>query len=259
MTIDYMKTLLHELDAWKDAGRTAEFWWRDDDAAEPSVELDRLIRLSDRFGVPCGLATVPALAGEPLRKGLSHASHIWILQHGYAHKNRAKSGGGAWELGAHRPKSEVLEELRQGMGKLTQLFKGRFVPVLVPPWNRIDPELFPYLPVMGYRGLSTSYKKGRPNPSVELRVADAHCDVLHWKDKPAVRFSGTEKCVKLLVNHLRDKRTGEADASEPTCLLTHHMVMDNDAWEFVEALFGATSDHPAAAWITPAEIWPPKA
>lgn len=258
MTIDPMKTLLDELDAWKDAGKTAEFWWRDDDAAEPSVELDRLLLLSDRFGAPCGLATVPAKTGEPLRKGLSHASHVWVLQHGYAHKNHAPSGAGAWELGSHRPKSVVLEELRQGMLKLTQLFKARFVPVLVPPWNRMDPELLPYLPVMGFRGLSASYKKGRVRGAAELRVADAHCDVLHWKEKPAVRFSGTEKCLKLLVEHLHDKRVGEADATEPTCLLTHHQVMDAAAWEFVEKLFAATSDHPAAAWISPADIWPSK-
>jgi len=258
MTADSINILLRELDAWKDAGKTAEFWWRDDDASEPTVELDRLLRLSDRFAVPCGLATVPARTGEPLRKAVTHAHHIWVLQHGYAHKNHAPSGAGAWELGHHRPKSVVLEELRQGMGKLTQLFKGRFVPALVPPWNRIDPELLSYLPVMGYRGLSASYKKSRPEPPADLRVADAHCDVLYWKDKPHVRFAGTEKCLNLLADHLRDKRTGEADADEPTCLLTHHLAMDTDAWAFVETLFAATTAHPAAAWITPAAIWPPK-
>ncbi|WP_272698948.1 polysaccharide deacetylase family protein [Desulfovibrio sp. Fe33] len=258
MTVDSMNMLLRELDAWKDAGKTAEFWWRDDDAAEPTVALDRLIALSDRFGVPCGLATVPAKAGEPLRKTVSHAHNVWVLQHGFAHVNHAPSGAGAWELGNHRPKSVILEELKQGMGKLTQLFKTRFVPVLVPPWNRIDPELLPYLPVMGYRGLSSSYKKQRPAPPAELRVADACCDVLHWKDKPHVRFAGTEKCLKSLVEHLKDKRTGEIPPEEPTCLLTHHMVMDADAWGFVEALFEATSAHPAAKWLSPAVIWPAK-
>ena len=34
---------------------------RDDDAAEPCVELDRLFRLSAERGVPCGLAAVPAV------------------------------------------------------------------------------------------------------------------------------------------------------------------------------------------------------
>ena len=258
MTLDAMNILLQELDAWQAADMTAELWWRDDDAAEPTVELDRLLGLSNRFNVPCGLAAVPAKAGEPLRKTISDATDVWILQHGYAHINHAPSGTGtgAWELGLHRPKSEVLEELRQGMLKFTQLFKGRFVPVLVPPWNRIDPELLFYLPVLGFRGLSASYKKHRATPPGDLRVADAHCDVLNWKDKPHVRFAGIEKSVKRLVEHLRDKREGRADQAEPTCVLTHHLVMDPDSWAFMEALFSLTTSHPAARWVSPAEIWP---
>ena len=256
MTLNAMNILSQELDAWQDADMTAEFWWRDDDAAEPTVELDRLISLSNRHGVPCGLAAVPAKAGEPLRKTISDATDVWILQHGYAHINHAPSGAGAWELGLHRPKSEVLDELRQGMLKLTQLFKGRFVPALVPPWNRIDPELLFYLPVLGFLGLSSSYKKQRPAPPDGLRVADAHCDVLHWKDKPNVRFAGVEKSVKSLVEHLEDKRMGRVDKTEPTCVLSHHLVMDPDAWEFLEALFSLTVAHPAAKWVSPAEIWP---
>lgn len=256
MTQDDMNTLLRELDAWQAEDRTAELWWRDDDAVEPTVALDRLIGLSNRFGVACGLAAVPARAGEPLRKTISDATDVWILQHGYAHTNHAPSGTGAWELGLHRPKSEVLEELRQGMLKFTQLFKGRFVPVLVPPWNRIDPELLFYLPVLGFRGLSASFRKHRAELPGDLRVADAHCDILHWKDKPHVRFAGAGKCVQLLVEHLKDKRLGRADETEPTCVLTHHLVMDEDAWKFMEDLFSLTTGHPAVQWVSPADIWP---
>lgn len=256
MTISAYDSLLAELDAWQKADTTAEFWWRDDDAAEPCVELDRLFRLSQSTGVPCGLATIPARAGEPLRKDVSSQSYIWVLQHGYAHTNHAKGSGKAWELGSHRPASVVLDEMRDGMLKLTQLFKSRFIPVVVPPWNRIDPELLPYLPVMGYRGLSASYKSHRPVPPGDLRVADAHCDVLSWKDKPHVRFAGLEKCLASLTGHLQAKRQGETDEREPTCVLTHHLVMPPDAWEFMDTLFSITMAHPAARWMSPADIWP---
>jgi len=256
MTTDALNNLFTELDAWKRAGMTAALWWRDDDAAEPCIELDRLIRLSNEYGIPCGLAAVPTRAGEPLRKTISDAPHIWILQHGYAHKNHAPSGNGAWELGLHRPKSAVLEDLRNGMLKFTQLFKNRFVPVVVPPWNKIDSELLAYLPVMGFRGISTSYKKQRPVPPGDLRVADAHCDVLKWKKKEA-RFAGAEHCINDLVEHLKDKRTGLVDDSEPTCVLTHHLEMNADAWIFMEMLFSMTSAHTAVQWMSPADIWPP--
>ena len=255
MTRDTLNKILDELNAWKRAEMNATLWWRDDDAAQPCVELDRLIRLSSAHTVPCGLATIPERTGEPLQKNISDAPYIWILQHGYAHKNHAPSGNGAWELGLHRPQSEVLDDLRKGMRKLSQLFKDRFVPVIVPPWNKIDSELLPHLPTMGFRGVSASYKKHRPNSPSDLRIADAQCDVLTWQKKEA-RFTGAEQCVNDLIEHLKDKRTGIADADEPTCVLTHHLEMDDDAWNFMNALFSITTSHPAARWMSPADIWP---
>lgn len=255
MTFDALNILKAELDEWSRLDASASFWWRDDDASAPCVELDRLFRMSQKHDVPCGLATIPATAGEPLRKDVSGQSHIWVLQHGFAHVNHAQSGKGAWELGLHRPKSVVLDELREGMGKLAQLFKSRFVPVVVPPWNRMDPELMPYLPVMGYRGVSASYKRHRPVPPEGLRVADAHCDLLHWKGKLA-SFAGAEKCISHLVGHLRDKRAGSTAPDEPSCILTHHLEMDADAWAFMDELLALTSEHPAANWVSPADIWP---
>lgn len=259
MAFEELNNLTSELDAWSRAERTAQFWWRDDDAGEPCTELDTLLRISEEHAIPCGLATIPERAGEPLRKVLSDASYAWILQHGFAHKNHAPKGNGAWELGMHRPASIVLDELRQGMMKLAQLFKDRFVPVVVPPWNKMDAELLPYLPVMGYRGASASYKRHRPVPPGDLRVADAHCDLLTWKDKAhGAKFAGSEKCVNALVEHLRDKRTNKADEAEPTCILTHHLEMNADAWAFLDALLNVTRVHPAVAWLSPADIWPAK-
>lgn len=251
------KHLIAELDAWSRADLTAQFWWRDDDAGEPCAALEQLFRISEEHAVPCGLATIPQRAGEPLRKDVSDAPYIWVLQHGFAHINHAPKGNGAWELGLHRPTSLVLDELRQGMLKLRQLFKGRFVPVVVPPWNKMDAELLPYLPVMGYRGVSASYKKHRPVPPGDLRVADAHCDLLSWKDKGnGAKFTGSEKSVNSLIEHLRDKRNGTADLDEPTCILTHHLEMDDQAWDFLDALLAATVVHPAAQWLSPVDIWP---
>lgn len=258
MTIDALSPLSAELESWAKAGRTAQLWWRDDDAALPCEELDRLVRLGDSYDVPCGLATIPARAGEPLRDALADTTHIAVLQHGYAHVNHAPRGNGAWELGLHRPMSEMLEELRKGLAHLSALFGEWFVPVIVPPWNKMAPELLPYLPVMGYRGVSASYKRHRPVPPADLRVADAHCDVLRWKKPEKVaRFAGTERCVDHLVSHLKDKRTGQADDAEPTGVVTHHLEMDADAWNFMDALFSLTCAHPAADWRSPASLWPP--
>lgn len=255
MSYEELNLLTRELDAWIGLDAKAELWWRDDDAAEPCVELDHLFRLSAEHAVPCGLAAVPAKAGEPLRKNISGQHDIWVLQHGWAHINHAEKGQGAWELGLHRPMSVVLEELRNGMVKLRQLFKSRFLPVLVPPWNNVNSEILPYLPVMGFQGLSTGYVLPRPVPPGGLRVVDAHCDLLSWKTKPAT-FAGAQKCVKLIVAHLRDKRAGAVAPDEPTGVLTHHQAMDPDAWAFLDTLMSLVNAHPAGVWVSPADIWP---
>jgi len=257
MTDERVHILITELDAWTRMGQRVQLWWRDDDAGECCPALEHLLALSTRHAVPCGLAAVPMRAGESLRQVVNECEHAWVLQHGYAHINHAPKGNGAWELGLHRPTSVVLEELRQGMLLLEKLFAARFVPVIVPPWNRMDAALLPYLPVMGYRGVSAAYKRQRPVPPADLVRADAHCDLLSWKDKKAgARFVGSEKCVRELVSHLAAKRTGLADASEPTCVLTHHMEMDTAAWDFLELLFSLLATHPATDWMRPADIWP---
>ncbi|MBG0791887.1 MAG: hypothetical protein H0S80_15465 [Desulfovibrionaceae bacterium] len=242
-----MQPLLQELDAFREAGMTAELWWRDDNATDPSVELDRLVAMSDRHNIPCGLAAIPAQAGEPLRKAVSGTAHVWILQHG---------AGADRDADPHRPTSVVLEELRQGMLKFNQLFKSRFVPVLAPQRERIAPELLPYLPVMGYRGVSSVHGARRPVPPGDLRVADVYCDLLDRPGGGKPRFAGAEPCVAAIVDHLRAKRAGKADQAEPTGIRTHHMDMDRDAWQFLEALFELTAAHPAAQWLSPATIWP---
>ncbi len=258
MTTDPFDPLLRELDAWPSAGRRAALWGRDDDAGAPGPALDRLARLSAERGVDCGLAVIPARAGAPLGELVLASPRLHALQHGYAHVNHAPPGGGAWELGLHRPLDEVTSELGAGMAALKALFGPRFVAALVPPWNRIDPGLLPHLPGLGFLGVSASHKRDAPETPPGLRRADAHCDLLDWKGHKAF-FSGREKCVTNIVEHLKKKRSGHVDPDEPTGVLTHHLEMDDDAWHFMDDLISVTSSHPAAQWVSPAEIWPPAA
>lgn len=255
MTTDPFAPLLQELDAWARARAVAALWWRDDDAAEPCPALDRLTRLGARHGVACGLAVIPARTGPALRDRVLAAPGLLVLQHGYAHVNHAPPGNGAWELGPHRSAATMLAELRAGMETLRELFGERFVPALVPPWNRMDPALLDHLPGLGLRGISASRRQGTAATPPGLRRADAHCDLLSWKNGPA-RFAGSEKCVTNLTEHLKEKRSGRADPDEPTGVLTHHLEMDDDAWTFMDDLISATRSHPAAAWTSPADIWP---
>lgn len=53
--------LMGELDAWAESGLTASFWWRDDDAADHTPALDRLLDERGQLDVPLALAVIPEI------------------------------------------------------------------------------------------------------------------------------------------------------------------------------------------------------
>jgi hypothetical protein len=221
-----------EVARWRDAGREVQLWWRDDDAADATAELDRLISLQAETAVPLALAVVPARATPTLAERLAAAPAIDVLQHGYAHANHALPPDKKCELGPHRPAMLVLGELGTGRMALERLFATRALPVLVPPWNRIAPALVPALPEIGFTGLSTFAARRRAEPVHGLRQINTHVDIIDWK---ARRFVGHEAAVASLVEALRYSRSA---TSEPIGLLSHHLAMDEGAWDFLRSLLG---------------------
>lgn len=243
-----------ELAAWAAAGRTATFWWRDDDAVGPSNALDLLLGLAAAESVPLALAVIPAATGPALADALRPRRDVAVLQHGYAHRNHAPAGEKKAELGPHRTPAEVMETLEQGRSRLRALFGARFLPVLVPPWNRVDPSLLPALPGLGFTDLSTY--GGRPQPTAGgLAITDTHVDIVDWRNGRG--FVGEGAALGLVVRHLAARRRGETARDEPTGLLTHHLVHDRAGWAFTAAFLARVAAHPAACWLTPFELFGP--
>ncbi len=239
--------LAAELDLWRDAGRQADLWCRDDDACRDSPELSRLIDIAGGANIPVALAVIPALTEPSLIDVVAKADVVTVVQHGYAHRNHAPAGGRNWELGSHRPVDQSIAELEKGRSRLGRHFGRRFAPLLVPPWNRIDPGVIERLPEAGFRGLSTFGPRARSDPVAGLVQCNTHVDLIAWRRDRA--FIGIDAAVDRLVLHLAARRAGTVDASEPTGLLTHHLDLDAAAWEFLAELFAHTCEHGAATWI----------
>lgn len=244
-----------ELDCWAEAGEPASFWWRDDDATAPSDALATLLDLAGETGIACALAIVPVPAGEALVAALKPYPMAVPVQHGYAHRNHAPAGSKAAELGPYRPQDAMLAELAEGRRHLGRLFGKRLLPILVPPWNRIDPDLLPRLPASGYRLLSTFGPRQTAEPVPGLRQVNAHLDIIGWRR--GRRFVGEAKALAGVVEHLEARRRGGADKAEPTGLLTHHLAHDADCWIFVAELLRRTRAHSGARWLHPAALLAP--
>lgn len=239
--------LARELDAWGANGMRATLWWRDDDAERDSPQLRRLLGIARAHHVPIAIAAIPAGADRTLAAAIADCPPASVVQHGYAHANHAPPGERSAELGAHRGVSERITELDRGREMLRALFAHRFVPVLVPPWNRIAGDIVGALPRAELRGLSCFGARSTREPAPDLVQANAHVDLIAWRRDR--RFIGTVDALERLAAHLRARREGEADASEPTGILTHHLVCDDDAFAFLDACCVLLHDHPAAAWL----------
>lgn len=249
--------LSRELDAWAAARRQATLWWRDDDAHRPLPALDRLMSLSTAMQAPLALAVIPAWLVPGLPEAIGRHPCVCVFQHGWAHVNHAKAAGekGACEVGLHRGRDAILEDLRAGREVLDKAFAERFLAVMTPPWNRIEVGLFADLAAMGYQGVSAFDARTSRHAAAGLVANNCHCDPVDWK--AGAVFRGTERTLAQMMAHLAARREGRAVGTEATGLLTHHLDMDEATWAFTERLVELIARHPAARWVDARELFVP--
>ena len=230
-----------ELHAWRRAGRTAQLWWRDDDARALTPALRRLLELSDRHTVPLALAVIPEGLSEEVAEAVAARPQVMIVQHGVDHRNRC-DGPAAGEFPPSWTSWELAARLRVGWARLEPIEAAR--KVFVPPWNDIPPGLPEALVHAGYAGFSAW---GAIDPQGSPLRIDAHLDLLRWRRGP--RFRGVGRFEAALAQALRTRRrSGQWDA--PIGLLTHHLDHDEAAWSYLAEFLCGTTREPALAWCS---------
>jgi hypothetical protein len=245
--------LAQELDAWRNAGRAATFWWRDDDATGITPALDRLLAIGAETDTPVALAVIPRDINGDLRRCLAGHPLASVLQHGWSHENHAPGDARQEEHGPHRPLGVMLEELAEGWSRIREFDNG--LPVLVAPWNRIDVSLFPSLPGIGLAAVSTLGPRDAAEPAPGVRRTNVHVDIIDWDGSRG--FMGAQAALDQFVRHLAARRRGDVDADEPTGLMTHHLFHDEGCWWFLDAVLSRTRSHPAARWLDARKaFWP---
>jgi peptidoglycan/xylan/chitin deacetylase (PgdA/CDA1 family) len=249
--------LVDEFDQWGADGRVATLWWRDDDAAIATKQLDRFTSIVD--DTPIALAVIPAAsnlelaawlarrAGSPLTRGIA------VLQHGWRHANRAVNGKKS-EFPPERSSRSVATDLAAGRARLAALFGVRALAVLVPPWNRFDPRFFRLLPDCGFRAISCVRPRAATWPVPGILEVNVHVDLVAWAGNCS--FIGEKAALGAIIGHLRARRRGEVDSEEPTGILTHHLVQDAATEVFLSRLVAITREHSATRWLGGAEVFP---
>lgn len=232
---DFETATLQALDRFQNAGRVLDFWWRDDDAIKPTPELDRLIDAATSHDTPLLLATIPESAIPALFDRIRNVEQITISQHGFAHINHETKPAKAAELGAARSEETVLSELLAGKLKLQHYGGDQFAAILTPPWNRISEDIAKRRLEIGLPGLSTF----GPATGDRFQV-NTQLDVIAWRGSRG--FIGWEKAKRIVEEEIARRLAGD---EEPFGLLTHHLVHDEDVWEFLDCFLGLLDRHDA--------------
>ncbi|WP_102108698.1 polysaccharide deacetylase family protein [Oceaniglobus roseus] len=236
MTQDHgLSDLAAALDAAAAEGRPLTFWLRDDDAVDPTPALDRLIGLTEAHGIPCLLAVIPERTGPALAARLDAAPTMSVALHGWAHESHAPAGEKKRELGDDRPLADTLGELEEGRDRLSELHGTRALPIVVPPWNRIGPQVEARLAALGFSALSV-FGPERPGP---IRRINTHADLIDWRGTRGGRSDAA-----MTADILAAAEAGVGCVG----LLTHHLVHDDAAWDFLERFLALTAAHPGCAW-----------
>lgn len=235
--------LAHRLDALHAQGAIMEIWWRDDDAADDTPQLRRLLALRQRHDVPLALAVSPFLIQPALPQLLREQAGVDVLLHGLEHRNNAPPGAKRQELG-YAPPDAFIAQLSQGLARHRAIFGDKACPVMVPPWNRIDQDIIPRLHDIGFVGLSTFGRRGGEQLA-GLRVYNTHIDPVDWRGGKRLGEPA------LLVERI----AALADAGEPVGLLTHHLIHDGATWRFVDRLLALLARHPAVRFCSAHGMW----
>ncbi|MFP3383531.1 polysaccharide deacetylase family protein [Tritonibacter sp. SIMBA_163] len=235
-----------ELEHWAAQDLRLPLWWRDDDAIAPSDALARLEALATQLDLPVHLAVIPEGAVADLVTSVQQSSHLVPVVHGWAHQNHAGADKKKCEFPSTRPVDQALADAEDGMERLKQLFGTSLQPMFVPPWNRISPAMLPWLAGLGFAALSTYGPRKRVQAAPGLMQINTHVDPIDWKGSRGL--AAEDEILARLVAHLEARRAGTQDRAEPLGLLTHHLVHDDQVWEFCETLLTRLLAGPAHPW-----------
>ena len=241
-----------ELDLWQSEGRVATAWWRDDDAVTVTPELETLLGFEQDYKVPLALAVIPASLQDDLVERLVETIDTRVLQHGWAHQNNMPEGRKKQELDDIRDVDAVIADLKQGFAVLSSRFGNRFLPVIVPPWNRISDDVAAALHNIGICGLSTFNARKKPELYKGVLQVNTHVDVIDWRGTRG--FVGEDAALGAMIAHLSARRQGDVDPEEPTGILTHHLVHDAPTTQFLDNLF--SMEHSALSWLRIPGVFP---
>jgi len=225
------------------AGAPLQIFFRDDDVDEDEATLRRLLGLFQRQKIPVNLGVIPGLlteaGGELLAQTFDNSPDLVEMnQHGWRHINHEPEGRKC-EFGPSRTYADQLADIERGQERMTAVFGERWRPVFIPPWNRCSEDAYRAIDHLGFCALSA--KQGASVVTgYRFQEISITLDLYRWKNGPSLK--PPEEIVHEIVDQsLKRQRIG---------VMTHHKVMDEGAFDFLDSLLGALAQSPIVRFHT---------
>ncbi|MDA0656484.1 MAG: hypothetical protein O2912_08780, partial [Proteobacteria bacterium] len=134
---------------------------------------------------------------------------------------------------------DVLADIVAGRDILSSMFQKQYFPVMAPPWNRISNQIGDQLHEIGFQALSGFGDQ----PARSVPMINTHIDPVDWKGTRG--FIGNNPALCVAVQALRKRRLNSG-LRQPIGLLTHHRILDEAGWQFVERFVKLIHTHSGA-------------
>lgn len=240
MPLERLRRLLDQAEA------PIAFWWRDDDAGRAHPRLEQLLALAEELDCPLALAVVPGWLEPAARDAILACPQATVLAHGWRHANHAAPETRKIELGGTIDRALLRQQLLDGRAVLEAAFGARFLPVQVPPWNRMAADMPALLPGLGFVGVSSW--AGTDLPEIAgLRRRDVMVNPIAAGTDP-VRLDPAQLVRQIEASLARSP-------AEPIGLMTHHLVFDEDAFLVWRRLMMLLRGHANSRLLTAATVF----
>jgi hypothetical protein len=224
-------------------------WWRDDDAGYRSERLDGLLQLVRRTRRPVALAVIPARLEPEVAAAILACDDAVVLQHGWDHADHAPDARKQVELGGTLGADACRDRLARGKAVMEQAFGERFLPVQVPPWNRIERPCLPIVDELGFVAVST-FADDSSATDFGLAQVNTHVDLINWQ---------AGRRMKPLADLLAEVDQLLGDPALGTLgVMSHHLDMTPADLDVLEQLFHYLDSRERCRWAHPTQLFEPQ-
>lgn len=206
---------------------------RNDDFGWEEPRFLRLYELCAQAAFTLSAAAIPEECRDLDSWQFEDAKYLELTLHGYAHRNHQLEGKKGEFMDA-RPLETALTELSIGHKFLQERYPDLYVPVFIPPWNRVSDEIVEKLSSVGCKALS---RFGANRINQKFPEFNAQIDLHTRKDGG---YASVEGVLADMENAWEAQAEGEPRF---VGLMLHHGKMQDADYSFLAKLFEAFKGH----------------